>query len=63
VLLTAIDIDSTTLREKLAEAGLPNLWIPKIVRRVDAIPMLGSGKTDLKACKKLAIELARGSGG
>jgi acyl-[acyl-carrier-protein]-phospholipid O-acyltransferase/long-chain-fatty-acid--[acyl-carrier-protein] ligase len=63
VLLTAIDIDSTTLREKLAEAGLPNLWIPKIVRRVDAIPFLGSGKVDLKACKKLAIELARGSGG
>jgi acyl-[acyl-carrier-protein]-phospholipid O-acyltransferase/long-chain-fatty-acid--[acyl-carrier-protein] ligase len=59
VLLTAIDVDSSALREKLSALGLPNLWIPKIVHRVEAIPMLGSGKTDLKACKKLAIEAAR----
>jgi acyl-[acyl-carrier-protein]-phospholipid O-acyltransferase/long-chain-fatty-acid--[acyl-carrier-protein] ligase len=59
VVLSVPEIDPGMLREKLSALGLPNLWIPKIVRRVDAIPMLGSGKTDLKACKKLAFELTR----
>jgi acyl-[acyl-carrier-protein]-phospholipid O-acyltransferase/long-chain-fatty-acid--[acyl-carrier-protein] ligase len=56
VLLTAQDIDPTVLRKKLADAGLPNLWIPRIVRRVDAIPILASGKLDLQRCKELALE-------
>ncbi|HEY5551699.1 MAG TPA: AMP-binding protein, partial [Opitutaceae bacterium] len=59
VLLTTIGIDPIALREKLAALGLPNLWIPKIVHHIDAIPMLGSGKTDLKACKKLAMDAVR----
>jgi acyl-[acyl-carrier-protein]-phospholipid O-acyltransferase / long-chain-fatty-acid--[acyl-carrier-protein] ligase len=59
VLLTAMDIDPAALREKLAALGLPNLWIPKIVHRIEAIPTLGSGKIDLKACKKLALEAGR----
>ena len=41
---------------KLGEAGVPNLWMPKAVRRVDKIPMLGTGKTDLKRCRELALE-------
>ncbi len=56
VLLTARDLDATELRKKLADAGLPNLWIPRILKRVDAIPMLGSGKLDLKRCKELAAQ-------
>ncbi len=57
VLLTTEDVTVEQLRARLLETGLPNLWIPKIVRRVDQIPMLGTGKTDLKACRSLAIEL------
>ena len=34
-------------------AGIPNLWIPKRVARVEAIPTLASGKLDLKACHDL----------
>jgi acyl-[acyl-carrier-protein]-phospholipid O-acyltransferase/long-chain-fatty-acid--[acyl-carrier-protein] ligase len=56
VLLSAVDIDLTQLREKLREAGVPNLWIPKQVQRVDAIPVLASGKLDLKRCNELAVE-------
>ena len=54
VLLSAVDIDLVQLREKLREAGVPNLWIPKQVQRVEAIPVLASGKLDLKKCNELA---------
>ncbi len=55
VLLTARDIDPAELRKKLAATELPNLWIPRIVKRVDAIPILASGKLDLARCKELAL--------
>ncbi len=58
VLLTTKDVSAGDVRTKLLEAGFANLWVPKIICKVDAIPVLGSGKTDLKACKALAIELA-----
>jgi len=57
VLLTTESLTAEELREKLIDAGVPNLWVPKIVRRVEAIPMLGAGKTDLKKCRELALEL------
>ncbi len=56
VLLTARDIDAGELREKLTGAGLPNLWVPKKVLRIDTVPVLASGKLDLKACQQLAAE-------
>src|SRR5207248_1691879 len=42
VLLSAIDVDLGQLRDKLRDAGVPNLWIPKKVCRVDAIPVMAS---------------------
>ncbi|HWZ95945.1 MAG TPA: AMP-binding protein [Opitutaceae bacterium] len=56
VLLTTLDLGADQIRDKLGAAGLPNLWVPKIVRRVEKIPMLGTGKLDLKGCKALALE-------
>jgi acyl-[acyl-carrier-protein]-phospholipid O-acyltransferase/long-chain-fatty-acid--[acyl-carrier-protein] ligase len=56
VLLSAVDIDLPGLRAALSDIGVPNLWIPKVVRRVDAIPLLASGKLDLGGCKALAAE-------
>jgi acyl-[acyl-carrier-protein]-phospholipid O-acyltransferase / long-chain-fatty-acid--[acyl-carrier-protein] ligase len=56
VLLSAVDIDLADLRSKLQKAGVPNLWIPKHVQRVDAIPVLASGKLDLKKCQGLTAE-------
>ncbi len=56
VVVTTLDIDAAVVREKLAGAGLPNLWIPRLVRRVGAIPVLGTGKLDLAACRRLAAE-------
>ena len=56
VLLSSVDLDLPRLRAALFETGVPNLWIPKTVRRVDAIPVLASGKLDLAGCKKMAME-------
>src|SRR2546423_4325800 len=56
IVLAAVDVDLAQLRDKLREAGVPNLWIPKKVCRVDSIPVLASGKLDLKKCQESAIE-------
>ncbi len=56
VLLSAVDVDLAELRSKLHEAGVANLWIPKQVERVGSIPVLASGKLDLKKCKELLSE-------
>jgi acyl-[acyl-carrier-protein]-phospholipid O-acyltransferase/long-chain-fatty-acid--[acyl-carrier-protein] ligase len=54
VLLSCVDLDLPRLRAALSEIGVPNLWIPKTLQRVDAIPVLASGKLDLAGCKALA---------
>ena len=54
VLLSAVDVDLAQLRTKLNEAGVPNLWIPKQIQRIESIPLLASGKLDLGKCQELA---------
>ena len=46
------------IRAALSEAGLPNIWIPSAdsFLQVNEIPLLGTGKVDLKALKELAFE-------
>lgn len=53
VLLSTFDVEMSKLRRLLTEAGLPNLWIPKYLARVDSIPILSSGKLDLGKIRKL----------
>ena len=55
VLLAAGEIDPEALRKALLEAGANPLSIPSEVRRVEAIPKLGSGKTDFGGVKRLAL--------
>jgi len=49
-------IDLNDVRQRLTEAGLPNLWIPKELKQIDLIPTLVTGKLDLKAIQQLALE-------
>jgi acyl-[acyl-carrier-protein]-phospholipid O-acyltransferase/long-chain-fatty-acid--[acyl-carrier-protein] ligase len=44
----------------LSESGLPKLWIPKPrdLRRIDALPTLGTGKLDMRRLKQTALSLA-----
>ena len=55
VLLATIEIDPNALRTGLNAIGIPNLWVPKRILRVDAIPTLASGKLDLKALRERAL--------
>ncbi|MFW6353294.1 MAG: AMP-binding protein [Verrucomicrobiota bacterium] len=54
VLLSAVEIRADELRRRLILVGLPNLWIPRRIKRVDGIPCLASGKLDLRALAALA---------
>jgi acyl-[acyl-carrier-protein]-phospholipid O-acyltransferase/long-chain-fatty-acid--[acyl-carrier-protein] ligase len=49
--------------KQLNERGLPNIYVPspRDFYQVTELPMLGSGKLDLKKCKAQALELAAGS--
>src|SRR5688572_28287931 len=46
---------------KLTANDLPNLYIPSRVNfiKVDALPMLGTGKMDLRSLKRIAMERLR----
>jgi acyl-[acyl-carrier-protein]-phospholipid O-acyltransferase/long-chain-fatty-acid--[acyl-carrier-protein] ligase len=46
------------------DTDLPKLWIPKAddIRIVPALPLLGTGKLDLKAAKRLATEAVSTAG-
>jgi acyl-[acyl-carrier-protein]-phospholipid O-acyltransferase/long-chain-fatty-acid--[acyl-carrier-protein] ligase len=48
------------LWDKMNRSALPKLWIPKRenLYPVESIPLLGSGKVDLKKVKELALERA-----
>ncbi|MFN0103993.1 MAG: MFS transporter [Bryobacteraceae bacterium] len=60
VLHTSKVITPAAMIEHLNDAGFPALWIPKPNQffQVDAIPTLGTGKSDLRKSTDLAIELA-----
>ena len=56
VLFTTTDIDLNWVAKELRAQGIPNLWIPKKIMKVDEIPLLGTGKLDLKKIADLAVE-------
>ena len=54
-------IAAEELWERVNESELPKLWILKRenLHQVESIPLLGSGKVDLKKVKALALDQAR----
>jgi acyl-[acyl-carrier-protein]-phospholipid O-acyltransferase/long-chain-fatty-acid--[acyl-carrier-protein] ligase len=44
--------------KELGNCGLPNLWLPSrdSFIEVDAIPLLGTGKLDLKGVQQMALK-------
>ncbi len=58
VLHTGLPRPAEQLCRDLAAAGLPPLWVPSpdSFRQVAEIPVLGSGKVDLRRLRELAIE-------
>jgi len=49
--------DADTLHKLMSESALPNLWKPgrDCYIAVDALPILGTGKLDLKGLKDIAM--------
>ena len=44
------------IRTHLVSAGIPRLWCPREIIPVEVIPMLPTGKLDLRGCNMLAQE-------
>lgn len=59
---TSANVLPETLWLRLCESNLPKLWIPKRenLYYLGAIPVLGTGKVDLKKVRALALEMAGG---
>lgn len=57
VLYTREATDAATLQRHMAESALPNLWKPgrDCYLEVENLPILGTGKLDLKGIKEIAL--------
>jgi len=49
----ALEQECIDLRYKLMDAGIPSLWCPKRICPAKEIPILASGKLDIKGCEEL----------
>jgi len=60
--LTTVTFDIRQLVKQLGERGLPNLWVPgeRDFFAIESLPLLGSGKLDLRRIKEVAIATVRG---
>jgi acyl-[acyl-carrier-protein]-phospholipid O-acyltransferase/long-chain-fatty-acid--[acyl-carrier-protein] ligase len=62
VLHTLSDHQLDDLISRLDECGLPNLWVPraKAFYRIEELPVLATGKMDIRAVKRMAASLDLG---
>lgn len=62
VLHTLRDEEMEQLLKELPKSGMPNLWVPKASNfyPVDELPVLGTGKMDIKTIKRIALERDQG---
>jgi len=62
VLHTLDESGIPAILEKLSQSGLPNLFIPGKQQfvKVEALPVLGTGKLDLRGVKRIAMERLQG---
>jgi acyl-[acyl-carrier-protein]-phospholipid O-acyltransferase/long-chain-fatty-acid--[acyl-carrier-protein] ligase len=59
IVLVSNSVDSKEIKQALLAAGCSPLSIPRAFIQVDAVPKLGSGKTDFKQAKSLAELMAK----
>jgi len=65
VLYTCEDAEAKAALDKIgADGSIPNLWLPKArdMHRIEKIPILGTGKTDLREVKRVAAEKCAATG-
>ena len=58
ILHTLSDEKLKEVQSHMASSGLPNLWVPRpsAYYRVVKIPLLGTGKMDLRSIRQLALQ-------
>ena len=54
ILFTTLDLELAEVNQKIREAGLSPIHFVKEIKKLDEIPLLGSGKTDYQTLKTLA---------
>ena len=54
-IILLIDKEIENLKSKLIEFGMNPLWLPSVIKVVDQIPILGTGKIDFKGSKDLVL--------
>lgn len=61
VLYTSLPMAPDELIKQVSQRGLPNIYLPgnRDFFEVKELPVLGSGKLDIKKCKDMAIEAAK----
>lgn len=61
VVHTKLDVAVDELLKKLSESGLPNIYLPArdCFFEIDKIPVLGTGKLDLKGLKEVALQRSK----
>ena len=47
---------------RIRASAIPSIMQPSKIFKVEAVPVLGTGKVDFKSSKKLAAQLALGEG-
>ena len=52
VLFTSLDLDRESANRVIKEAGLSSLYNLRRVERIEAIPVLGTGKTDYRSLQQ-----------
>ena len=55
ILLIATEMTAKEIKKKLIDSGMNSLMIPAKFTNVNAVPKLGSGKTDFSTSKKVAL--------
>jgi acyl-[acyl-carrier-protein]-phospholipid O-acyltransferase / long-chain-fatty-acid--[acyl-carrier-protein] ligase len=56
---TRPDVSPHALWDRLNDSRMPKLWVPKRdnIHQVEALPLLGTGKVDLRRLRAMALEL------
>jgi acyl-[acyl-carrier-protein]-phospholipid O-acyltransferase / long-chain-fatty-acid--[acyl-carrier-protein] ligase len=59
--LAAFTMSRREMSQKLGDRGLPNLWVPseRDYFEVNELPVLGTGKLDLRGLKELAVAVTK----
>jgi acyl-[acyl-carrier-protein]-phospholipid O-acyltransferase/long-chain-fatty-acid--[acyl-carrier-protein] ligase len=65
VLHKLADVKWTEFAPQLGLLDLPNLWKPRADQfyHVDALPLLGTGKLDLRRVREMAVQFSNGAPG